>query len=92
MGVVFTMYSSPSIPLLRPQRFALVGCSYMSVVEFGDKVRAGSLLAYGTSGHPNSSNFENQRTLLSESRYKKAYFYPDEVLSAAQKSYHPGEE
>src|SRR5210317_1623720 len=43
LGVVFTIYSAPSMPLLRPQRFAVVGCSYMSAVEFGDRVRAGSL-------------------------------------------------
>ena len=44
LGVVFTIYSTPSVPLLRPQRFAVVGCSYMSAIAFGkDKVRAVSL-------------------------------------------------
>ena len=70
----------------------LVGCSYMSAVEFGDKVHAGSLVAYGTSGDPRSPHFENQRQLLAEGRYKNAYYYPDEVLAAAKRSYHPGEE
>jgi acyl-homoserine-lactone acylase len=92
LGIVFTMYSSPSIWLIRPQRIALVGCSYMSAVEFGDKVHAGSLVAYGTSGDPRSPHFENQRQLLAEGRYKNAYYYPDEVLAAAKRSYHPGEE
>ena len=92
MGVVFTIYSSPSIPVVRPQRFALVGGCYMSAVEFGDKVRAKSLVPYGTSGDPRSPNFQNQSKLLSERRYKNAYFYPEDVLAAAKKSYHPGEE
>ena len=92
LGVVFTIYSSPSMPLFRPNRFALVGCSYMSAVEFGPKVRAGSLVPYGTSGDPGSPFFENQRQLVSERRYKNAYYYPEEVLAAAQRSYHPGEE
>ncbi len=92
MGIAFTIYSSPSMPFIRPQRFALVGCSYMSAVEFGPKVRAGSLVPYGTSGDPGSLYFENQRELMSERRYKDAYFYPDEVLAAAKQSYHPGEE
>ncbi len=92
LGVVFTIYSSPSVPLLRPKRFALVGCSYMSAVEFGDPVRAGSLVPYGTSGDPGSPYFENQRPLVSERRFKNAYFYPHEVLAAAKRSYHPGEE
>ena len=92
LGVVCTIYSSPSIPLIRPQRFAVVGCSYMSAVEFGDKVRAGSLVPYGPSGDPQSPDFDNQRQLLSEGHYKNAYYYPDEVMASAKKSYHPGEE
>lgn len=92
LGVICTIYSSPSIPLIRPQRIALVGCSYMSVVEFGETVRSGSLVPYGTSGDPASPHFQNQRPLLSEGRYKNAYYYPDEVLAAAIRSYHPGEE
>jgi len=92
LGVVFTIYSSPSVALFRPQRFALVGCSYMSAVEFGPKVRAGSLVPYGTSGDPGSPHFDDQRQLLSERRFKNAYYYPEEVLAAAKRSYHPGEE
>ena len=92
LGIAFTVYSSPSIPFIRPQRFALVGCSYMSAVEFGPKVRAGSLVPYGTSGNPRSPYFENQRELMSKRQYKNAYFYPEEVMAAVQRSYHPGEE
>ena len=92
LGIVYTIYSAPSIPFIRPQRFAVVGCSYMSAVEFGAKVRAGSLVPYGTSGDPGSPYFENQRVLLSERRYKNAYYYPDEVKAAAKRSYHPGQE
>lgn len=92
LGVVFTIYSSPSMAFIRPQRFAVVGCSYMSAVEFGDTVRAGSLVPYGTSGDPGSPYFENQRQLVSQRRYKNAYFYPDEVTAAAKRSYHPGEQ
>jgi penicillin amidase len=92
LGVVFTIYSSPMMPFIRPQRFAVVGCSYMSAVEFGDQVRGGSLLPYGVSGDPSSPHFDDQRILMSERRYKPAYFYPADVLAAAKRSYHPGQE
>jgi len=91
LGVIFTIYSSPMVPILRPQRYAVVGCSYMSAVEFGEKIRGGSLLPYGVSGNPSSPHFDDQRILMSERRYKPAHLYPEDVLAAAKRSYHPGE-
>jgi penicillin amidase len=93
MGVVFTIYSTPSVQLLRPQRFAVVGCSYMSAIAFGkDKVRAVSLVPFGTSGSPRSPHFRDQADLLSNQKFKQAWFYEKDVLKAARQSYHPGEE
>ena len=92
LGVVFTIYSTPSVPLLRPQRFAVVGCSYMSAIAFGkDRVRAVSLVPFGASGSPRSPHFRDQAELLSNQKFKQAWFYEDDVTKAARQSYHPGE-
>ena len=93
LGIVFTIYSTPSVPLLRPQRFAVVGCSYMSAIAFGkDKVRAVSLVPFGASGDPRSPHFRDQAILLSKQEYKPAWFYEDDVKKAALRSYHPGQQ
>ena len=91
MGIVFTVYSTPSIPIVRPQRFGVVGCSFMGVIEFGSPVRAGTVLAMGASGLPDSPHFVDQASLLSEERVKEAWFYPEDVLANAKQSYRPGE-
>lgn len=91
LGVVFTIYSTPSVPLLRPQRFAVVGCSYMSAIAFGkNKVRAVSLVPFGVSGSPRSPHFRDQADLLANQKFKPAWFYEDDVRNAAVMSYHPG--
>ena len=92
LGIVFTIYSTPSVPVLRPQRFAVVGCSYMSAIAFGkEKVRAVSLVPFGASGNPRSPHFRDQAILLSKQEYKPAWFYEDDVIKGARRSYHPGE-
>ena len=90
LGVVFTIYSTPSVPYLRPQRFAVVGASYMSAVAFGKKVRAVSLVPFGASGSPRSPHFRDQANLLANQKFKQAWFYEQDVLKAARRSYHPG--
>ncbi|HEV3138578.1 MAG TPA: penicillin acylase family protein, partial [Pirellulales bacterium] len=66
-GVVFTMYFTPSIyfpPIkMMKNHYAVVGTSYMAVVEFGDRVKSKSLLPYGTSGNPKSPHFFDQAAL-----------------------------
>ncbi|MEM7230839.1 MAG: penicillin acylase family protein, partial [Planctomycetota bacterium] len=95
LGVVFTVYYTPSIvvPFVRRMRnhYAIVGTSYLSVVEFGDKIRARSALPYGASANPESPHFDDQAKLFSERRLKPAYFYWDDVMKHARKVYHPGE-
>ena len=81
LGIINTVYSSPEIPIVRPRRFALVGPSYLSVVEFTGKVNCASLVPFGASGRPRSPHFFDQAKLYSESRLKPAWFYPGEVAS-----------
>jgi len=60
------------------------------VVEFGNPVRALSVIPYGQSGDPASPHFFDQGPLFAEGRFKKVLFTLDEVRREAVRSYHPG--
>lgn len=79
LGIIFTVYSSPEIPFLRTQRFAVVGASYMAVVEFGNRVTAHSIMPFGASGRRRSPHFFDQAKLYSSKKLKPAWFWKDEV-------------
>lgn len=95
LGIVFNMYFTPSIdiPLVKTikKRYGVVGNSYVSVVEFGDRVKADSVLQFGQSGDPESPYFFDQAKLVSERRFKPQHFYWEDVLKNAKRSYHPGQ-
>jgi acyl-homoserine-lactone acylase len=92
MGIAFTLYYSPSIPV-RKQRFGVVGGSFMGVYEFvPGRVKASTVLQYGDSGDPKSPHYFDQAKLYSDHKFKAAWFYKDEVDAHTQTKYHPGEE
>ncbi len=97
IGVVFTVYYTPSmfIPVLRETKnqYALVGSSYMGVVEFTqDGVRSKSLHNFGSCSDPKSPHFFDQAQLLSQAKMKDTLFDWDEIRAKCERSYHPGEE
>ncbi len=67
------------------------GNSFVAAVEFGDRVKAKTLLAGGQSGDPNSPHFYDQAQSYADRSFKDAAFYKDDVLARAQRIYHPGE-
>ena len=67
------------------------GNSFVAVVEFGDKVRAKSLLAGGQSGDPNSPHFTDQVDDYIAGRFKDVAYYRDDVEARAVERYAPGE-
>ena len=67
------------------------GNSFVAVVEFGDKVRAKTLLAGGQSGDPRSPHFDDQAEAYVTHTFKDAAFYREEVEARAQRIYHPGD-
>lgn len=67
------------------------GNSFAAVVEFGDKVRAKTILAGGQSGDPSSPHFDDQTQRYITIDWKEAAFYKKDVLQRAQKTYRPGE-
>ncbi len=67
------------------------GNSFVAVVEFGDRVRAKSLLAGGQSGDPNSAHFDDQAEMYAKATFKEVPFYEEEVRARAEETYRPGE-
>lgn len=83
LGIIHTIYSTPEIPIVRPQRYAVVGASYMSVVEFATPVRSRSVMPFGASGRRESPHFFDQADLYATKRFKPAWFTPEDVAGHA---------
>lgn len=66
------------------------GNSFVAVVEFGEKVKAKTLLAGGQSGDPSSPHFFDQAKRYIEHNFKDVAFYRDDVEQRAVKIYSPG--
>ncbi|RMG18279.1 MAG: acylase, partial [Bacteroidetes bacterium] len=67
------------------------GNSFVAVVEFGEKLKAKSLLAGGQSGDPRSPHFYDQAQPYADARFKEVAFYREDVEKRAENMYHPGE-
>lgn len=66
------------------------GNSFVAVVEFGDKVKAKSMLAGGQSGDPYSPHFKDQAQRYADIEFKEVPYYKEDVLKRAEETYHPG--
>ncbi|WP_026838505.1 acylase [Gillisia sp. JM1] len=73
------------------QQYGTSGNSFVAVVEFGDKVKAKSMLAGGQSSDPNSPHFDDQAQPYADGKFKDVAFYREDVEKRAEKTYHPGE-
>ncbi|MDT0620108.1 acylase [Croceitalea vernalis] len=67
------------------------GNSFVAAVEFGDRVKAKTILAGGQSGDPESSHFNDQIQKYADVNWKDVPYYKEDVLKRAIKTYHPGE-
>ena len=67
------------------------GNSFVAAVEFGEKIRAKSILAGGQSGDPNSPHFDDQIQGYANAEWKEVPFYKEDVLKRAEETYRPGE-
>lgn len=68
------------------------GNSFVAAVEFGDKVKAKTLLAGGQSGDPASPHFADQAQRYADIQFKDVAYYREDVEARAQKTYKPGAE
>lgn len=66
------------------------GNSFVAVVEFGDKVKAKSMLAGGQSNDPNSPHFYDQAQRYADGEFKEVAYYKEDVEARAEETYKPG--
>lgn len=66
------------------------GNSFVAVVEFGERVKAKSLLAGGQNSNPDSPHFADQAQRYVDRQFKNVAFYREEVESRATRTYSPG--
>jgi acyl-homoserine-lactone acylase len=71
--------------------YGSVGNSFVAVVEFGEEVKAKSLLAGGNNNNPLSPHFKDQAGLYSDGKFKDVWFYKKDVMKHAERTYHPGD-
>jgi acyl-homoserine lactone acylase PvdQ len=73
------------------RQYGTSGNSFVAVVEFGDKVKAKSMLAGGQSGDPNSPHFDDQAQRYADGEFKEVAFYREDVEKRATKTYKPSD-
>ena len=72
------------------RQYGVSGNSFVAVVEFGDKVKAKSMLAGGQSSDPTSPHFDDQSQRYVDGKFKDVAYYREDVEKRAEKTYHPG--
>ncbi|HLT63173.1 MAG TPA: penicillin acylase family protein, partial [Pseudohongiella sp.] len=71
--------------------YGTTGNSFVAVVEFGERLKAISILAGGQSNDPTSPHFYDQAQRYVDREFKPVAFYPEDVNARAERRYHPGE-
>jgi acyl-homoserine-lactone acylase len=89
-GAVFTFYAAPARGQKR--RYGVAGATYVSVVEFGPRVRALSIHTFGASGDPKSRHYMDQAVLYARGEFKPSWLTLEDMRANLEASYHPGEE
>ena len=88
-GIIFNFASRAQGTRLR---YGYHGNSYVSVVEFSDPPRAGSVLPFGQSRNPDSPHHRDQMSLYAAGTLKPVLFTHEQYEQGAVRSYHPGDQ
>ena len=70
--------------------YGLNGNSFAAAVEFGDQLRAKSILVGGQNSDPASHHFIDQVPLYVRHEWKEVAFYREDVEKRATERYVPG--
>jgi penicillin amidase len=84
-GTIFTFGTREASGQKR--MYGTVGDTYVSVVEFGKKPEAKSLLVLGESADPHSEHYFDQAALYSTQRFKSAWFGLAEIKKHTERKY-----
>ncbi len=66
------------------------GNSFVAVVEFGDTLRAKTILVGGQSNDPASPHFDDQAPMYVDQQFKDVAYYREDVERRARERYSPG--
>ena len=89
-GVMFCIWQKPIQDKI--MRRSNGGHSYVAIVEFGDTVKAKSIIPYGNSRDPNSPHYTDQAARYAAGKFKSVLFTNDEVKQNLESRYHPGDD
>jgi acyl-homoserine-lactone acylase len=89
VGIVFNFYARAEKG--QKEHFGVAGHSFVSVVDFGPKVEARSILVFGENADPQSPHYFDQAKLYANQQFKPAWFYLDDIKAHTERTYHPGE-
>ncbi|WP_400190939.1 penicillin acylase family protein [Hymenobacter sp. B81] len=88
-GSLFAFSTRPESGQKR--QYGVGGNTYVAVVELGPRVKARSVVNFGQSADPASPHYFDQAPLYAGYGHKEAWYYREDVLAHAKRSYHPGE-
>ncbi len=66
------------------------GNSFVAAVEFGERIRARSILAGGISSDTSSLHFDDQALMYTKGEFKDVLFYLEDLENNIERKYHPG--
>lgn len=89
VGIVFNFYARPEKD--QKKRYGVAGHSFISVIDFGPKIEARSILVFGEDSDPKSQHYFDQSRLYAKEEFKPAWFTLEDIKHNSERTYHPGE-